>query len=386
MISVEKFAKRLEDGLNARLNNPEIQFKIWATAGKHVPAHREGNKVTYFINGDLRTSSSANDSNDLVMGINGLSLGFTVPVQPPCVNVKQTAEELQEVKEGQYPFLTYIFNAIDGYFKTAQVFTETDSDGKEFTISFQGGTAIPGAVDMAPRVGQSVPINVFIEAYFIEGGTSAKDISITVNNKRVPFQAVRYGRTPVIEHAVSAGTLTSKNAGTSTAFSIDIDFPSNNDSLTGAVVDYLLGGEPNVAYFVRTKWGEGKREEIHFMTLNTVQSSAKGIAVVGLSVSFMEVLSDISVYNVTDECQVARFEFEGSDINSLTFTPSVPCTAFITGKAFDMGGLQTIALEPKDFTYDEDTDKYFVYLITDRAVDILGTNAACTIIKAANNE
>ena len=34
MITLTKLANYFEEGLNKTLNNPEIQFKIWADAGK----------------------------------------------------------------------------------------------------------------------------------------------------------------------------------------------------------------------------------------------------------------------------------------------------------------------------------------------------------------
>ena len=41
MIKLTQLAKRFENGLNAVLNNSEIQFKIWAEAGEHVRAMRD---------------------------------------------------------------------------------------------------------------------------------------------------------------------------------------------------------------------------------------------------------------------------------------------------------------------------------------------------------
>ena len=36
MIKLTQLAKRFENGLNAVLNNPEIQFKIWEIGRAHV--------------------------------------------------------------------------------------------------------------------------------------------------------------------------------------------------------------------------------------------------------------------------------------------------------------------------------------------------------------
>ena len=69
MITLEQFADIFQRGLNAVLKKNEIQFKIWSNVGKYQKAIRDGNTVTKYINGNLRVSSSANDANDLVMGV-----------------------------------------------------------------------------------------------------------------------------------------------------------------------------------------------------------------------------------------------------------------------------------------------------------------------------
>ena len=119
MITLEQFADIFQRGLNAVLKKNEIQFKIWSNVGKYQKAIRDGNTVTKYINGNLRVSSSANDANDLVMGVNGLTLDFIVPLKRPRTNAKQTAEELAAIQDGQYPFVEEIVNAIDGYFQKA---------------------------------------------------------------------------------------------------------------------------------------------------------------------------------------------------------------------------------------------------------------------------
>lgn len=364
MITVKQLSNVFENGLNTVLNNPEIQFKIWAEAGEHVGARREGNTITYFINGNLRTSTSANDANDLVMGVNGLSLEFAVPVQQPRTNATQTAEELAKIKDGQYPFVTYIVNAINGYFQTAKAISLTDGDGVEFSVAFQAGTVTPGNVDIASVLGNYLPIPVYIEVYFVEGGVNSKDVKVYFDGKSMPFQAVRHGRSPMTERDVYAGSLVSKSLVTSTAFAIDIDFPVTSDPATQACVNYLIGGEPNAAHFVNVKFGN-LNEENYLMTLNTVQTSAQGIAIAGVSASLMEVVENVSALGVPDNYEMDKFTFQNSDATSVSFTAEADCLFYCAGETYSLSAGEgiNIPLDQSDYEYSETDGVYYVYYV-----------------------
>ncbi len=376
MITLTKLANYFEEGLNKTLNNPEIQFKIWAEAGEHVRAMRDGNTVIHFINGNLRTSTSANDANDLVMGVNGLSLEFSVPIKPPRTNTKQSEEDLAKIKDGQYPFVTYIVNAINGYFQKAQSFSMPDESGVSFSVSYQAGTAVTGEVGLSSQLDNYVLVSVYIEVYFIEGGISSKDVKVYFDNSTVPFMAVRHGRTPVVDGDVYAGKLVTKNVITSTAFAIDIDFPANADVFTKACIKYLLDGEPNTAHFVKVVFGE-LDEKLYFMTLNTVQTSAQGISIAGGSASLMEVVENPLAVNLPAGFQLGKFKVENSQVTSITFAVSKACNAFIAGNALELAeGSQTVNVTPSDIVYEENNDgAYYVYLITDKAVTVTASSA-----------
>lgn len=365
MITVKQLSEVFEYGLNTVLNNSEIQFKIWAEAGEHERSHREDNTVTYFINGNLRTSTSANDANDLVMGVNGLSLEFAVPIQQPRTNATQTAEDLAKIKDSQYPFITYITNAINGYFQKAQAIILTDGNGIDFSVGFQAGTVTPGGVDLASVLGNYLPVSVYIEVYFVQGGVNSKDVKVTFDNSPIPFQATRYGRTPVTERDVYAGNLVSKNVITSSAFAIDVDFPVTDDAATQACINYLLSGEPNVAHFVNVKFGN-LNEQLFLMTLNTVQVSAQGIAIAGASASLMEVVDNISAINLPEGLELNKFTFNNSDVATVQFNATENCYFYCTGKTYSLeaGESIDIPLSPANFEYDENSGEYFVYYIT----------------------
>lgn len=385
MISVKQLAEYFENGLNKTLGNPEIQFKIWADAGEYKKPERDGNVITHYILGNLRTSTSANDATDLVMGVNGLSLDFKIPVQAPKTNATQTAEELQKIQDGQYPFLTYITNALNGYFQKAWADTLYDGSGAKYSVAFQAGAAVTGNAEIAARYGQSVDFNVYIEVYFIQDGINSKDVKIYFDGELVPYKALRFGRSPIIEQDVYAKSLVTKSIVTSTAFAIDIEFPTNFDAATNSAIDYLLNGEPNVAHFVTLEFGN-LGQKTYLMTLNTAQPAMVGISVPGISVSLIEVSDNVLTVSLLDGYQLGKFTFVDSAATTLTFTAPADCTAYIVGTVINVSAGQpnTVELDLSAFVYDEGSGNYGVYIITDKAVDI-SSDVAFSVVKGAGN-
>lgn len=382
MITLTKLANYFEQGLNNTLNNPEIKFKIWADAGEYLMPYRDGNTVTNYINGNLKTTTSANDATDLVMGVNGLTLEFGIETQAPKTNATQTAEDLQKIKDGQYPYITYITSAINKYFQSSAVVNLTDDDGKDFTISWLAGTAVTGDVDSRSYVGESILFTVYIEITFVEGkGITSKSVKAYIDGQLILIKAIRHGRSPMLERDVYAGDLISKNVITSTAFSIDVDFPANNDAATQACTDYLFSGKPNVAHFVEIKFGDVS-EGLYLMTLNTVQTAIQGISVAGITASLIEVVEESAALNVPDGFQIGVFTFTNSDAASITFTPSADCLAYVAGQALKLTGgqAQAVAVELATMQYNEVKNTYEVYIITDRAVTLSNTSAQFEVI------
>lgn len=382
MITIKQLANEFEKGLNDILNNDEIVFKIWADAGEYQKPVRDGNTIVHEIVGNLRTSTSANDANNvLVMGVNGLSLDFMIPIYPPRTNAEQTAEALAEIKDGQYPFLEYITTAINSYFQEAKAITLSDEDSVEFSVAFQAGTAIPGSVELAAKFGNAVPYNVFIHVYFIEGGVNSKDVKISVDGQLMPFQAVRLGRAAVVERDVFAGETVSKCYASSTAFSVDADFPSSNNPASATSLSYLLNGEANTAHFVNVQWGAGV-EKLFFMIYNTVQTSVTGIAVAGVSASLIEIGGSEEIYNLPQSFKTVRFTLTNSQTETLSFTLSEECQTFIAGVgAAKRNGAQTVNLTPLSFEYNGDeAGTYNVNLIVDKDVTVTNASAPFTII------
>lgn len=369
MISVTEIAKLLEEGLNEALGNPEICFHIWANVGEYRTALRSGNTAPYTIHGNLRVATSANDANILVMGMNGLSLDFLLPIEPPRTNSKQTEEQLQTVQNEQYPFPALAISAIDTYFAKAQ----TVSLGKngEYSVSFAAGVATPGTVDMFAEIGRAIPVSVYINLYFIEGGTMSKDVKLYFDGMPVPFQSLTPGRSAAIDRDIDVKDLISKGTASSSAFSLHIRFPSNHDAISKAAVEFLMKGKPNVAHFVELEWDD-LRKAIYLMTFEGANTSAEGIAIAGAQVDLIEILDNCEIVGVPDTFQIGRFVCEDPFASSLSLALPAGCRAYFAGRAFVADGAKTVSVEPSDFEYDEETEKYYVYLITDRAVPVTG--------------
>lgn len=388
MIKLTQLATLFETGLNARLNDPEIQFKIWATAGQQTPSIRSGNSITYYLDGDLQVNSSANEANLLVMGVNQLRLMMYVPVKRPRTNAQQKAEELERIKNGQYPFLELITNAVDNYFKSSQAIEiideeETDESGKPvvYSVGIKGNTALSGIVDIVSELDECVILSVYIECFFVAGGINSRDVQISIDGHIVPFQSVNVARSNELSTDVYAGEMVKKNITTATAFSLEISFPSNSDYTTKAVLDYLLNAKPNVAHFIKIKWGKTS-EIIFFMTFDRLSTSVQGISFAGVSFALVEVIDNVELIDVPDQFQVGRFIFDNSQTSSVLFTID-ECTLFMAGKAREIAGNNTITVTPRDYVYDAQKDKYYIYAITDRAVNILPGNASFEIVKEA---
>lgn len=382
MITLVQLADLFEKGLNAMLNDPEIQFKIWASVGKKKKAVRYGNTVISFITGNLQTSSSANEANLLVMGVNGLSLEFFIPTQTPRTNSEQKASELQEIENGQYKFVDRIVNAINGYFETAQTFTFKDGE-IEYGISFRAGTCLTGDVSLASRLGKNVTVTVYIECYFLQGGINSKDVIVSVDGEIIPFQSVKIGRSNRLSNDVYSGDLVVKNISTASALSIDFVMPANADNTTKQAKEFLLNGDPNVAHFVRLQYGNGNVAQ-YLMIFDSLITDAQGITFAGITGTFIEMVDNPLFVGVPEYFQVGRFAFSTSDYKNMTFNIT-NCTGYICGKVQDMSGAVAVALSEQDFIYDEATDKYFVYLITSTAATVTNATATFEVIKAAHN-
>lgn len=376
MITLKQIANYFEEGLNAALNEPNIKFHIWAEVGKFNKPFRSGNTVTHYIIGNMRTSSSSNDANLLLMGTNGITIDFAIPLKRPRTNPSQTPQELQAIENGQYQFVQQIVSAINTYFQTARSFVLGTGDN-QYSVSYQAGTSLTGVVDIQENLGNYVTATVYVQLYFVKGGLMSNDVHVYFDDSPVPFQEVHLGRVSQIERDVFSNKFISKVISSSSAFSIDVSFPSNSDLVTQATLEYLLNGEPNTAHFLQVEMGNGGKTQTFFMTLENTSPSASGVTIVGTTVSFVELADFSDIVSVPDRFQVGRFEFDNisTDLdNPFIISFRSACSFFVAGKAKTKSSLgsELFILSPQDFEVDEDSGVKYLYVVTDRAVSIVG--------------
>ena len=365
MITLEQIARYLENGLNAELGEKNIKFHIWANVGKKDKSFRSGNRVTHYITGNLLSPASSNDANLLVMGVNTLSLEFAIPVKRPRTYANQPQAELQEIVDGQYPFVNQVYGAIDRYFQKAQSFILLDGK-EEYSLSMQAGTSLSGSVDISSELGRYVTAYVSITLYFIQGGTISKDITVTFDNSPIPYQVVRVGRSSEMSRDVYSGNYTTKALCSSTAFSIDVQFPSNADDITASTVGFILKGVPNESHFVTVQWGKNAQKKVYMMTLDNSIANAQGVTIAGITAAFVEASQNAELLNFPTGYQVVKFFFRDSFDKTLEFDSSLDCNGYIGGRTISVTSQMSIPLVQGDFSYDEEENGYFVTLVTDQ--------------------
>lgn len=380
MIKLSDIAKYIEDGLNAALGDAGYSFKIWADAGEMIHALRTGNDVRHWIPANLRSVSSANEGNILVMGANGLMLDVAIPVKRPKTSALQTPEELEKIQDGQYPFVEEVKAVLDDYFQVSQVFTREDADRVSYTISMDAGRSQTGVVDILPVLDECLTVSIFISLTFLQGGINARNVVLNIDGVRVPFATVTFGRSNRLSSDVYNEAAVVKNLATATSFSIDFAFPATSDNSTKQAFLALLEGKPNIAHFVEVNIGSAF-DGSYLMALDNLQMNAQGVLFAGITGALIELADNPSVIDTPDYMQVGRFTVADSVSESLTFTATG--TAYIAGEIRELSGETTISLSPSDFVYSESDDTYYIYMLSLSAMSVSASSAAFTVVKEA---
>ena len=381
MIKLSDIANYIENGLNTVLGSVGYEFRIWADAGEMVHALRTGNSVTQWIPANLRSVSSANENNILVMGANGLMLDLAIPVKRLKTSAGQTPEELEKIQNGQYPFIAEVRAVIDDYFQLSQVFTKDDADGVSYTVSMEAGRAQTGVVDILPVLDECLTVSVFISLTFLQGGINARNVVLNIDGVRVPLLNVTFGRANRLSSDVYSDAAVVKNIATATALSIDFSFPANADNSTKQAFLALLDGKPNIVHFVSVQIGSAY-DGNYLMVFDNLTMNAQGVLFAGLNGSLIEAVENPLMLDTPDYMQVGRFTLASSDTETLTFTATG--TAFIAGKVQEFDGASTVELSTDDFVYSETDDTYYVYMISLAAMSVTASSATFTVTKEAS--
>lgn len=378
MITTQQLANLFEGELNALLDYENLAFSIWANVGKRNKPIRQGNDVYHYITGNIKVAGSSTTANRLVMGVNQLTIEFNVPIDPPKTTAAQTAEYLTSVKDGQYWFVQYIMGILSDYFQKYQALEMQDESGVTYAVGMVAGVAIPQSVDLQAWTGNSLPVNVYIEANIVQGGIISLDIGVELDGEFLPFQSFIPDRAGAFSPNVFSGADVSKVVTESSAFAAEVSIPTNTVYQSSATaVSYLLHGRPNVAHFLKIKWGNTDDADtgLYLVTLTRCNGSLQGVAIASVTFRIAEMQDIDDLIDVPDGFQVGYFVLASSSVESLSFTVSAACLAYMAGKVYEWtaGQSVTVAIAPSAITYDEDSDEYRVYLITDQAVTVTGT-------------
>lgn len=378
MITTQQLANLFENELNALLDYENLAFRIWANVGKRAKPFRQGNEVYSYITGDIKVSSSSITANRLVMGVNQITIEFNVPVEPPRTTAAQTAEDLEPVKNGQYWFVQYIMGVLSDYFQKYQALELQDDNGVTYGVGLVAGVSIPQGVDLQAWTGNSLTVNVYIEANIVQGGIISLNIGVEIDGEALPFQSFIPDRTGVFSSNVYSGKSVSTIITESSAFAAEATIPTNTVYQSSAIaVAYLLHGKPNVAHFLKIKWGSTDDADIayYFVTLTRCNGSLNGALIASATFRIAEIQDNAELIDVPAGFQVGYFKLTSSTAGSLSFTVSAACLAYIAGNVYEWSAGQsvTVNINPNTIAYEEASDEYRVYLITDGAVTITGT-------------
>lgn len=384
MVSLTQLAQTIEQGLTSQLNDPNIDFKIWASAGEYSKSARSGNTVQSYIQGTLLSSSSSNEGNILSMGYNGLQLYLSVPLQAPKTVSTQTSEELQKIQNSQYPFLTLVLSALDAYFSVASVMQLTDDAGTEYTISMVAGRAITGNVDVAAQFGNNLTVSLLIGVYFLQGGISARNVVVNIDGVRVPLSSVTINRANQKSSDVYQGGTSVKNVSSATALSIDFAFPANSDNTTNQAIRAIYAGNANMAHFVELSIGS-QYDGNFLMTFDNLNLAAQNVQFAGITGALIECVDNVSLLSFPNYMQVGYFEFDNSSTTRFSFNSSnYDYLAYISGRIYSLASANSIGLEPADFVYDQTSGKYRVYMVTLGVVPVTQSDFPFTVVQEAS--
>lgn len=398
MITIKELAEYFETQLNALIpDGEEYEFKIWAEAGKYKKPYRQSNKVYYFINGQLATNASAVTPNALVMGVNGLTLSFLVPVLPPKTNPAQTDSELAEYQDGQLYFIQQVSALLLQYFTKTKMLSVTDSENNTFTLAMYAGVAISGVIAIYSNAGEAMEMSVSITLNFAQNGVNGLGIKVYMDGELVPYMSLNPSRSGQLSTDVQSNAVVQKHIATSTVYGIQFTCPSATGSqATLAVYDYIADeSENNTVHFVEIEWGE-QRYDVYLMLFTAANSSVSGAEFAGLNVTLGEVNELVELCTLPTGFRGCYLKHEDTSTPSISFVLNIsfskqfpqnsvpetyPFYFFICGKCYKVictgtasgepsDGLQTvnftgstntfITVSPEDFIYSEEDDEYLI--------------------------
>lgn len=225
MITLNTFAKAIEDGLNS---NGNIKFKIFADAGQYKDAFKDRTVKERYTNGIIRAgASTVIPAQSGLIATQSVQLELTVQLPSPA-----TDEEILKSHRA----------VLDTYFQTYSTQLMTDDNGKKYSVSAVYSLAGTGAVEIRPHIGTSVVFTVSISYGYVEGGINSAACKFTLDGHEIPYTTARITRTPTAESnsfAENNGRSTSVNTAYLRGFDFEMPLLSDN-TVTAIVTNAML--------------------------------------------------------------------------------------------------------------------------------------------------
>lgn len=225
MITLNTFAKAIQDGLNS---NGNIKFKIFADAGQYKDAFKDRTVKERYTNGIIRAgASTVIPAQSGLIATQSVQLELTVQLPSPA-----TDEEILKSHRA----------VLDTYFQTYSTQLMTDESGKKYSVSAVYSLAGTGAVEIRPHIGTSVVFTVSISYGYVEGGINSADCKFTLDGHEIPYTTARITRTPTAESnsfAENNGRSTSVNTAYLRGFDFEMPLLSDN-TVTAIVTNAML--------------------------------------------------------------------------------------------------------------------------------------------------
>ena len=340
MINLTSYAKTIEDGLNALLDNANIQFVVWCDVGKYKQPLRTGNKVTTYINCLLTRSTGTvqTGGGGLTIAVDNLRLEFAVPLKEP--RQQAYAETAPEVENNQFPFVEQIRNIADTYFST-NTQTPYTENGVTYGAGFQYALTDTQIVEMATSIGGYATFAASISVYVVENGINSRSVSVEIDGINAPFMTLSPSRANEMSTDVYSDGGESESIVTSTAFSLQIAQPATTDTVTEQFLDYLLDGDKNTVHFLKVTMGD--KVKLYTITFGNVAASVEGSQNVGTVIPLLQVRNNPDLLNYPSYFTAATFTQTGS----VTITPSVDCLLYLGG-VYELSAGQSVTVNVTD--------------------------------------
>lgn len=165
--------------LDTFLDDTKFRFRLFDTSGEYEKAAKDGNEVTYYINGVMRLVGS--DKEGTVNENYSASISAVLDLLVPRCDLYKETEDGR--RYGIYNAVEYI---VDEALRLAEVDTMTlpDEQGNDinYFVSTQYQISIAGVRDIRGQVGDSLPMTVRIDYGIVADGVSSSDVIYEILN------------------------------------------------------------------------------------------------------------------------------------------------------------------------------------------------------------